>query len=196
MRSVPTGNPHPRRQSTPVSSVLELEIVQSESGSAELAGEVLALCNLAYGENLSHLFQSFGASTHVVGTCEGRLVTHAMWVTRWLQPGAAKPLETAYVEMVATHPQYRRRGLASLAMRRLVDAIPQSCGLAALCPATPALYARLGWRFWQAPLRIRLAGARFLDTPEERVMVLALPGRPRLDLDAPLSAEWREGELW
>ncbi len=175
--------------------MLELEIVQLDSGSAEQARQVLALCNLAYGENLSHLFQSFRPSTHVVGTCEGQLVTHAMWVTRLLQPGAAGPLKTAYIEMVATHPEYQRRGFASLAMRRLVDEIPGSYELA-LCPATPAFYARLGWRFWQGPLRIRMDGGRLVNTPEERVMVLALPGRPRLDLDDPLSAEWREGEVW
>jgi hypothetical protein len=29
-----------------------------------------------------------------------------------------------------------------------------------------------------------------------KVMILRLPCTPPLDLDAPLSAEWREGELW
>ena len=34
-------------------------------------------------------------------------------------------------------------------------------------------------------------------TPDETVMILRLPRTPPdLDLDAPLSAEWRRGELW
>jgi hypothetical protein len=36
-----------------------------------------------------------------------------------------------------------------------------------------------------------------LPTPDEQVMVLRLPRTPAgLSLDAPLSAEWREGEFW
>jgi aminoglycoside 2'-N-acetyltransferase I len=36
-----------------------------------------------------------------------------------------------------------------------------------------------------------------LPTPaEEQVMILRLPKTPPLDPNAPLSAEWREGELW
>ena len=35
-----------------------------------------------------------------------------------------------------------------------------------------------------------------LPTPEEQVMVLRLPKTPPLDLELPLSAEWREGEVW
>jgi hypothetical protein len=35
-----------------------------------------------------------------------------------------------------------------------------------------------------------------VDTPDERVMILSLPQTPSLDLDLPLSVEWREGEVW
>lgn len=63
--------------------------------------------------------------------------------------------------------------------------------LAALCPAEFALYERLGWRFWRGPLGIRMPSGETDATPEERIMILKLPGTPQLDLDAPLSAEWR-----
>ena len=33
-------------------------------------------------------------------------------------------------------------------------------------------------------------------TPDDRVMVKLLPETPPLNLDDPLSAEWRAGELW
>lgn len=34
------------------------------------------------------------------------------------------------------------------------------------------------------------------STPEDSIMILDLPGRPLQDIDAPLSAEWRPGEVW
>ena len=67
--------------------------------------------------------------------------------------------------------------------------------LGALCPAIPLMYARLGWEFWCGPLFIRRAD-RLIPTPDEDVMILRLPRTPPLDLEAPLSVEWREGELW
>lgn len=175
---------------------LEYAVIPSGSRSASLESEILGLCNLAYGEDLADLFNTFGAAVHVLGRIRGRLVSHAMWVTRWLQPGSGQPLETAYVEFVATHPAFQRHGYATAVMQRLIKEVPESYRLAALCPATSGIYERLGWHFWRGPLIIRMPSGPPRATPEERVMVRELPGRPALDLDAPLSAEWRAGELW
>jgi GNAT superfamily N-acetyltransferase len=173
-----------------------LQVLDSTSLPHDLRRRIAALCKAAYGEDLGELLATFGPSTHVLGMLGDRLVSHAMWVTRWLQPGAAAPLETAYVEVVATHPEHQGRGYATNVMRRLAAEIPDVYQLAALCPATPGLYARLGWRFWRGPLSIRMPSGHHLATPEERVMVLELAGRPALNVDHPLSAEWREGEVW
>jgi len=67
--------------------------------------------------------------------------------------------------------------------------------LAALCPTRDGLYRRLGWRYWRGPLSVRKDG-HVVPTPQERVMILPLPLTPTLDLDAPLSVEWRPGEVW
>ena len=174
----------------------DLEITLVETGalaSAERA-EVLALCNRAYEEDLGPLFETFDGSTHVLGTLSGSIVSHAMWVTRWLQPGDGPLLRAAYVEMVATDPPFQRRGYASQVMSRLAEAMVDF-DLGGLCPAIPLMYARLGWEFWRGPLFIRRAG-RLIPTPDEEVMILRLPKTPPLDLEAPLSAEWREGDLW
>jgi aminoglycoside 2'-N-acetyltransferase I len=108
----------------------------------------------------------------------------------------AQALKTAYVEAVATLPAHQRNGYATRVMRRLVRSIRASYKVAALSPATTGIYTRLGWQFWRGPLSIRLPSGEHRATPEESVMVLPLPGRPALNLDQPLSAEWREGELW
>jgi aminoglycoside 2'-N-acetyltransferase I len=67
--------------------------------------------------------------------------------------------------------------------------------LGALSPAELGLYTRTGWELWRGPLFIRMAEG-LLSTPKDRVMILRLPQTPPLDLNAPLSAEWRDGDLW
>jgi aminoglycoside 2'-N-acetyltransferase I len=137
-------------------SLLQLRIVPSATLSGDLSREILRLCNAAYREDLTELFGTFGSCTHVIGEIDGRVVSHAMTVTRWLQPGASRPLKTAYVEAVATLPNAQGKGYATEVMTHLTDNIPTCYELAALSPATTSLYARLGWRFWRGPLRIRM----------------------------------------
>lgn len=173
---------------------LKFEVVPAAGISPTLLDAIYALCQRAYGEDLRALFATFQDVTHVPGFLDGVLVAHAMWVTRWLQPGNAPPLRTAYVEMVATEPRFQRRGFATAVMRHLADAI-SAYDLGALSPAETSVYARLGWVFWRGPLFIR-ADQQLIPTPDEQVMILRLPQTPPLDLDQPLSAEWRLGELW
>jgi aminoglycoside 2'-N-acetyltransferase I len=173
---------------------LSVKAARADELAPDLRAMVLALCSRAYGEELDRLFATFVNPTHVLGFVGGALVSHAMWVTRWLQQGDGPWLRTAYVEMVATEPGHQRHGFATAVLRRLVSAISQY-DLGALCPAEPGVYARLGWVYWRGPLLIRL-GERLMPTPEERIMILRLAKTPLLDVDQPLSAEWREGELW
>ena len=176
--------------------LLRLRVLTSATICGELYREVLLLCNAAYREDLTELFRTFGSCTHVIGEIDDRVVSHAMSVTRWLQPGTSRPLKTAYIEAVATLPAKQGKGYATEVMRHLAADIPASYELAALSPADTSLYARLGWQFWRGPLSIRMPSGSDEPTPDERVMVLELEGRPKLDLDESLSAEWREGELW
>jgi aminoglycoside 2'-N-acetyltransferase I len=175
---------------------LAIERVASAALTPALRHEILGLCHLAYEEDLTSLYATFGPAVHLTGRLNTQLVSHAMWVTRWLQVENKVPLNTAYVEMVATHPAHQRRGFASQIMRQLASEIEQY-DLGALCPNTDvmSLYRRLGWEIWRGPLQIR-ANDGAIRTPDETVMILRLPNTPPLDLDAPLSAEWRPGELW
>ena len=173
---------------------LRLEVVRAQELTPEVLTTVHALCDRAYGEDLQPLFATFVDTTHVLGYLGSTLVSHAMWVTRWLQPGDGPTLRTAFVEMVATEPDLQRRGLATAVMNRLTSSISEY-DLGGLCPAAPRLYAKLGWIFWSGPLFIR-SRERLVPTPDERIMILRLPRTPTLDLDQPLSAEWREGEFW
>ena len=157
---------------------------------------ILDLCSGAYGMDFRPYLETFNDATHVLGRYKGQPVSHALWVTRWLQYPGMPPWRTAYVEAVATDEKYRNRGFATQVMKRIAEEI-KDYDIGGLCTgASVNLYSRLGWQLWRGPLFIRTADG-MTATPEEKgVMVLILPKTPQIDLNAPLSAEWREGELW
>lgn len=174
---------------------LTIRVVQGASLSEAARSRIIALCNRAYDEDLAPLFETFVDASHVLGYYNGLFVSHALWVNRYLQVGNAPLLRTAYIEAVATDPAYRRRGFATAIMKYLVNEI-QDYELAALSPFDVAFYERLGWELWRGPLYIRTNNGLLLSPADEQVMILRLLKTPPLDLSAPLSAEWREGELW
>jgi aminoglycoside 2'-N-acetyltransferase I len=163
--------------------------------SETLKKEIVSLCSRAYEKDMGPLFETFMDATHVLGHYNDTLVCHALWVTRYLQAGTNPMMRTAYVEAVATEAEYRKRGFASMVMERLVGEI-QDYELAALSPFSVDYYERLGWELWHGPLFIRVEDELMPSIDGEEVMVFRLPKTPVLDLNAPLSAEWREGELW
>jgi aminoglycoside 2'-N-acetyltransferase I len=156
--------------------------------------DLLRLCTEAYDEDFSDWFGQFSESTHVLAYVDGQLVSHAAWVTRWLQPAGGPLLRTAYVEAVATAPAFQGRGLATAVLRELRTHL-DAYDLGGLSPSEPAFYERLGWKPWRGPLAIRTETG-LLPTPDEEVMILRLPQTPELNLDGLLTAEWRVGELW
>ena len=141
------------------------------------------------------ILDTFLDANHLVGCYRNTLVCHALWVTRHLQAGPNPSMRTAYVEAVATDAEYRKRGFASAIMKHLIGEI-QDYDLAALSPSSVAFYERLGWELWHGPLFIRTDDDLIPSVDDEEVMIFRLPKTPALDVHAPLSAEWREGELW
>ena len=185
---------HFRLREHPLMS-LSLEVVDSSSLSPSARRQVLDLCSEAYEEDFSEYLRLLGPGVHVLGWIDSILVSQAMWVTRWLQPGGRAALETAYVEAVATRAAYRRRGFASEILARLAVEI-RAFDLGALSPTDAGFYQRLGWELWRGPLFVR-TNEGLESTPDESVMILRLPRTPAdLDSSESLSAEWRRGEVW
>ncbi|HEX4951741.1 MAG TPA: GNAT family N-acetyltransferase [Blastocatellia bacterium] len=174
---------------------LQFRVARANDLNAEERTALIQLCTAAYEENFDHLFSSLPNATHVLGRLDGEIVTHAAWVTRWLQPAGLPLLRTAYVEAVATVPEQQGRGFGTAVMQHLQAHI-QDYDLGALAPSEIAFYARLGWELWQGPLAIRTTEGIEPTPPDEEVMILRLPHTPVLDLNVLLTAEWREGELW
>src|SRR5262245_1259241 len=101
-----------------------LEVVPVVSLDRATRAAIIDLCTAAYNEDFSRLFEDFTNTIHILARDEaGRLVSHAMWVTRWLQPEGHPPLRTAYVEAVATLPDWQGQGHGTAVMNRLVGAV-------------------------------------------------------------------------
>jgi len=178
-----------------VNQPLSIEVRSSQNLPSGCYDEILRLCSLAFECDYAPFLEGFDKPNHVLGFLENRLVSHALWITRWLQWAGLPPLYTAYVEAVATYAEFRHRGFASAVMRELQGRI-LDYDLAGLSTGVPYFYERLGWQRWRGPLFVR-QGEKFIATPEEEgVMVLRLPGSPEIDLDSSLSIEWRPGEAW
>jgi aminoglycoside 2'-N-acetyltransferase I len=155
---------------------------------------IVALCSRAFEEDYAPYLETFEGAVHVFARLDGILVSHALWVTRWLKIGDRPRLRTAYVEGVATAAAYRGWGLATAVMERLVSEI-DDYDIAGLSPAETTLYARLGWEFWRGPLFTRKEGNLTHDV-DEALMIFRLPKTPSLNLSLPISIEWRQGEVW
>jgi aminoglycoside 2'-N-acetyltransferase I len=106
-------------------------------------------------------------------------------------------LRTGYVEAVATRPSRQREGLGSRVIREVGELIDRSYRLGALATGAGGFYERLGWVAWEGPTSVRTA-AGLVRTSEEdgNVFVRLTPTSPELDLSAPISCDWRPGDVW
>jgi aminoglycoside 2'-N-acetyltransferase I len=133
---------------------------------------------------------------HFILEEDGAIVVHASVVERELQTSGHR-LATGYVEAVATWPAHQRRGHGSALMREVDEHIDQTFELGALDTGSSAFYERQGWVVWRGPTFVR-TDSGLIRTAEEdgKVLVRLTPTSPELDLSAPISCDWRPGDVW
>ena len=162
---------------------------------------IRTLLEAAFGSDEEERFreedwQRVIGGVHFVLDVEGEIVAHAAVVEREIRVGA-RPLRTGYVEAVATAPPHQGKGFGSTVMREVAQYIGQHFQLGALGTGSHGFYERLGWQTWRGPSYVRTdTGAQ--PTPQEDgyILVLRTPSSPPLDLNAPISCEWRPGDVW
>lgn len=77
---------------------------------------------------------------------QGQIVCHAGFWPRWLKLANAT-LKTAIIVLVATHPDYRRRGNAAICMKSLQHQLQaEQYDLGILWTGVPGFYEPLGWK--------------------------------------------------
>ena len=133
---------------------------------------------------------------HVVLELHGEIVSHAAVVERELHV-ADTPLRTGYVEAVATAPAHQGQGYGTLVMTAVDAIIRDGFELGALGTGRHGFYERLGWETWAGPTFVRTtAGPRRTPDEDGYILVLRTPTSPPLELTAPISCDWRPGDVW
>jgi aminoglycoside 2'-N-acetyltransferase I len=162
---------------------------------------IRALLDAAFWEDEDERFtdedwQHSVGGIHVVLDLGGEIVAHASVVARELHV-AGLPLRTGYVEAVATAPAEQRRGYGTQVMQAIDEEIRAEYELGALGTGEIEFYERLGWRVWPGPTSVRTAdGERRTLDEDGGIMVLLTPATPAIDLNDPISCEWRPGDVW
>ena len=126
----------------------------------------------------------------------GVVVAHASVVERELHVGD-EPLRTGYVEAVAARSDLQRKGYGSTVMREVGEYLDETFPLGALDTGSNSFYARLGWVTWEGPTFVRTdSGLIRTEEDDGNVMVRLTATTAKLDLSAPISCEWRPGDVW
>lgn len=133
---------------------------------------------------------------HFVLDVNDVVVSHASVVERELHVDG-QPVRTGYVEAVATAVDQQRRGYGTQVMREADSYIARHFDLGGLGTGSQSFYERLGWQIWRGPSYVRAADglARTADD-DGYILVLHTPSSPALDVSAPISCEWRPGDVW
>jgi aminoglycoside 2'-N-acetyltransferase I len=182
-------------------SARRMRTAQTEELGAHQRAEVTDLCAAAFDEPGDDVWTGKDAGLHVMAEAGGRVVAHAMIVDRQLYLGddAATSLDVGYVELVATLPAVQGQGHGSAVMRVVGEIIGQEYVLGALSTGSNGFYERLRWETWRGPTAVRMADGDRVRSPSEdgHVMVLRTPRTPpELSLEAPISVDWRPGDVW
>jgi Acetyltransferase (GNAT) family. len=168
--------------------------------SSEVAA-IRALMDVAFGSvEEEHLtdddWDHAIGGVHFVLDLHGAPITHASVVERELEVDG-RPLRTGYVEAVATAPDRQGAGFGSQVMADVTAYIREGFELGALGTGRHTFYRRLGWLTWIGPSSVRTAdGTRLTPGDDGSIMVLPTPTSPVLDLTAPISCDWRPGDVW
>jgi aminoglycoside 2'-N-acetyltransferase I len=164
--------------------------------AATLAAARALLDEVFAGELTDDDWEHALGGVHALAWEDGRLVGHASVVGRRLLHGG-RALRTGYVEAVGVRADRRRHGHGDALMAALERVIRGAYELGALgaTDVGAAFYATRGWQRWPGPTSA-LSPAGVVATPEADGAVFVLPVTAALDLSAPLTADWRDGDVW
>jgi aminoglycoside 2'-N-acetyltransferase I len=133
---------------------------------------------------------------HFVAEDERGILAHASVVPRDLEVDG-RPLRTGYVEAMATRPDFQNRGIGTQVLRAVNAHVIDAYELGALDTSSDWFYRRLGWLSWSGPTFVRTVdGVVRTEDEDGNIMVLRTPASGELNLDAPISCDWRPGDVW
>ncbi|MGB2920875.1 MAG: GNAT family N-acetyltransferase [Mycobacterium sp.] len=137
---------------------------------------------------------------HAVICQRGALIGHASVVQRRLLHGGTA-LRCGYVEGVAVREDHRGQGLGTALMDAVEQVVRGGYHLGALGATDLGrpVYEARGWLPWRGPTSV-LSPEGLVRTPEDDGSVFVLPAQlpaaVDLDVDAAITCDWRDGDVW
>lgn len=137
---------------------------------------------------------------HAVICQRGEVIGHAAVIQRRLLYSDVA-LRCGYVEAVAVREDHRGQGLGGALMDAVEQVVRGAYHLGALGATElgEPLYTGRGWIRWQGPTSV-LAPGGITPTPDDDgyvyVLPIDLPPSVALDPTAPLTCDWRDGDVW
>lgn len=165
----------------------------------ETLDAIAALLRDVFGDELDDhdVEHSLGGLHALAYAGDGALVGHAALVQRrLLHQGRA--LRTGYVEGVAVRVDHRGQGIGGALMAPIERAITGAYELGALgaTDEAAALYAARGWQLHRGEAHA-LTPEGVVRTPDEEGSIyLWVNAASAVDATAPLTADWRDGDVW
>ncbi len=127
---------------------------------------------------------------------DGVPISHASVVPRLLSV-RDREINTGYVEAVGTRHRDRGKGLARSVLAAARRHIADTYELGALHSVLPTFYEHLGWERWRGPTFVRTdSGLVRTRTDDGCIHIWRVAASAALDLDDPISCEWRPGFVW
>jgi aminoglycoside 2'-N-acetyltransferase I len=171
--------------------------VRSADAGPVLLARLRALCDRAFGDAYSDDdWHNALGGVHLVAWAGAEPVAHAAVVRRTLEVDG-QPIETGYVEAVATDPARQGQGHGSAVMRAANEHIRATYPLGALSTGRWDLYGRLGWERWRGRTWVRDGTElRRTEDDDDGIMVLRFGSTAGLELSAPIVCRARPGDDW
>ena len=176
---------------------VDLRVAHTADVAIDELAELRALMDVVFdGDFADDDWDHSLGGLHVIASDRTGVLGHASVVQRRVVT-AGRTLRAGYVEAVGVRPDRQRAGIGAALMAE-VDRIVRGgheLGLLGSSEEGWRLYERTGWVPWRGALSAITPGG-LVACPEEAGWVLVLPAAVPLDLDAELTCDWREGDLW
>lgn len=173
-----------------------LRTAKTSELDAETLERLRRLNEDAHGHPFVEDWEHALGGTHFIIEHDGELLSHGSVVERILETRGVQ-LRTGYVEAVATAPAAQRHGLASRIMQAVTKHVVAEYDFGALSTGQRNFYERFGWERWLGPTNVRTEqGLQRTADEDGGILFLRTPRTPRLDLNEPISCDWRAGDVW
>ena len=177
--------------------MIEVQQFETAEASFEFLSDLKNLLSTAFGDSFSEDDWNHGlGGRHIAVLEDGRLVAYCAVVPRTLYIDE-KPYSCGYLENVASVPDKRHQGFASIAVREANSFILASFEIGGLSTSKHDFYRKLGWQFWGGPtFVITNSGWRSSDSENGGIMILETGAITSLDLQCRIACEERSGDDW